>query len=159
MENKFSVTFRSYSYVDKQACVDVFKSNIPTYFVAKELIDFQAWLDDQENRLVSDSEARQYIVVLLNDIVVGCGGFHINLVERSARMTWGMITNRLHRKGLGTQFLLHRISLIKSICPSSIIALDTTQHAAPFFETVGFRTTRITPDFYAPGMDRYDMVL
>lgn len=159
MEKEPAVEFRTYAASDKKDCIDVFKSNIPEYFVEKELADFDVWLNRQEERPDSQKETQEYLVVVLENRIAGCGGFHIDLVNRSARMTWGMISRHLHRKGLGKQFLLHRIERIQVICPDCAIALDTTQHAAPFFEKLGFRTTKITPDFYAPGMDRYDMVL
>ena len=38
------------------------------------------------------------------------------------------------------------------------VLIDTTQFSYPFFEKFGFETTKITKDFYAAGMDRYDMV-
>lgn len=39
------------------------------------------------------------------------------------------------------------------------VALDTSQHTRPFYERLGFRTVRVTPDAYAPGLHRYDMRL
>jgi hypothetical protein len=39
------------------------------------------------------------------------------------------------------------------------VQLGTSQHSKEFFARFGFQTTRVTPDGYAPGLDRYDMTL
>jgi [ribosomal protein S18]-alanine N-acetyltransferase len=57
------------------------------------------------------------------------------------------------------QSFQYRIALIKSISPGCTIVLDTSQHAYPFFQKLGFVIMKITRDFYAKGIDRYDMEL
>ena len=39
------------------------------------------------------------------------------------------------------------------------VQLDTSQHGCPFYSRYGFKVVCETPDYYAPGLDRYDMVL
>jgi predicted GNAT family N-acyltransferase len=39
------------------------------------------------------------------------------------------------------------------------VRLDTSGHSQGFFARFGFVTTRVTPDAYAPGLDRFEMVL
>jgi hypothetical protein len=39
------------------------------------------------------------------------------------------------------------------------VALETSQHTFGFFEREGFVTEQITRDWYAPGLDRYEMIL
>jgi ribosomal protein S18 acetylase RimI-like enzyme len=38
------------------------------------------------------------------------------------------------------------------------VGVDTTQFSYGFFERFGFKTTKITEDFYEKGMHRYDMI-
>lgn len=38
------------------------------------------------------------------------------------------------------------------------VALDTSQHTAPFYARPDFREVRRTPSGYGPGLDRVDMI-
>ena len=39
------------------------------------------------------------------------------------------------------------------------VSIDTSQHTVPFYERMGFRTTSVMRDGYAPGLDRCEMIL
>ncbi|MBL7698489.1 MAG: GNAT family N-acetyltransferase [Chitinophagaceae bacterium] len=159
MKEYGSQLIRNYTETDRTDCVDAFNSNIPAYFLPHELDEFELWLVDHACKPDSDIEICRYYVITINDRVVGCGGFAIDLIRKDARMVWGLINNGTHRLGLGKKLLLHRIEAIRDLVPDCNIALDTTQHAASFFEKMGFHTINITKDSYGPGMHRYDMVL
>ena len=73
-------------------------------------------------------------------------------------MAWGMVDNALHKRGYGAQLLEYRINKMSELFPDTPVVLDTTQHSFGFFEKFGFSTVKVTNDFYAPGMHRYDMV-
>jgi len=73
-------------------------------------------------------------------------------------MVWGMIDRSIHRTGIGRKLILYRIEAIKKARAACAITLNTSQYSYPFFEKTGFRVTKITKDFYAKGLDRYDMV-
>lgn len=152
------ISIRGYTASDKTACLEAFSSNIPRYFLPKELSEFNEWLCMQTAPTGKPDEICQYYVVERNRLVIGCGGFALDRTRNEARMTWGLIHNKDHRLGLGRALLLWRIQEIHKIAPNCTIALDTTQHAAPFFEKMGFTTLKITNDFYGQGMHRYDMV-
>lgn len=127
---------------------------MPKFFAPDELPDFENWLQRQETPRTA---TEQYYVVEQNNAVIACGGYFIDPDKQDARMTWGLVHNALHRQGIGKALFLHRMGVIKSVCPACIIGLDTTQHAYAFFEKLGFTTIRITKDGYGPGLDRYDM--
>lgn len=150
-QDPLQLSIRPYKPEYKSECMAAFHSNVPTYFVQKEIDDFSKWLDAAEHE--------HYYVGDINGQIVACGGFHLDHKTNEARMTWGLVHRHYHRQGLGKQMILFRISTIKTLAPHMPIALDTTQHAAAFFEKMGFKTHKITKDFYAPGMDRYDMEL
>jgi ribosomal-protein-alanine N-acetyltransferase len=152
---------RPYSATDKTDCLEAFKSNMPEYFAPAELPDFESWLDQQAEPPAGDEtkSKEQYYVAERAGKVIGCGGYYIDLTTQKAIMTWGMVLRSLHRQGIGKQLFEYRIALIKSISPGCIIVLDTSQHAYPFFQKLGFTITKITRDFYAKGIDRYDMEL
>ncbi|QHT67647.1 GNAT family N-acetyltransferase [Rhodocytophaga rosea] len=150
---------REYQATDREGCIDIFKSNIPVFFTPQELAEFKSWLDEQLQEKSSPTEINRYYVLEEENNVIACGGFHINTLTSQATMTWGMVANRWHRKGFGKKLLEYRIYKIKALHPAAIILLDTTQHSYKFFETLGFAVTKITNDYYAQGLDRYDMLL
>lgn len=151
---------RTYQPADRNECIAIFNSNTPLYFAPEELPDFEDWLNGQdENRLAyKTTEIEKYFVITDEEKVVGCGGFYIAVNEKRGNMVWGMVANALHKKGFGRKLLTHRIETIIDNYPNYIISIDTTQHSFQFFEKFGFKTTKITKDFYAKGLDRYDMV-
>ncbi|MFM9944130.1 MAG: GNAT family N-acetyltransferase [Bacteroidia bacterium] len=152
---------REYKAADRQVCLEVFKSNIPEFFLLHELADFENWLDFKDKAEVAykSNQSEYYYTVELENQIVACGGFYIPQNSNEARMAWGMVDKILHKKGIGRQFLKFRIEQIRLINPEITIALDTTQFSYPFFEKLGFKVTKIQKDYYAPGFDRYDMVL
>jgi L-amino acid N-acyltransferase YncA len=154
------VTIRSYQPADRSQCLEIFKGNVPRFFTTAEIAEFEVWLNgqDEEHVAYGNVSAQYYFVVESGNKIIGCGGFYIAREEATARMAWGMVANALHKKGVGKKLLEHRINVIGALHPDCSISLDTTQHSFGFFEKLGFITTKITRDFYAPGMDRYDMV-
>ncbi len=41
---------RPYVAEDRSACIQIFKSNCPQYFANSELIDFEVWLNGQDQK-------------------------------------------------------------------------------------------------------------
>ncbi|NML38849.1 GNAT family N-acetyltransferase [Chitinophaga sp. G-6-1-13] len=154
------MTIRPYTAADKHACLNAFRSNMPRFFAPEELNDFDAWLDTQAQRDLADKDKSEcYFVIETNGQVIGCGGYYVRPDKTTAVMTWGMLHQQYHKQGWGKQLFQYRVSIIKEVCPACTIQLDTTQHSAPFFAKMGFAVTKVTPDFYGPGLDRYDMEL
>ncbi len=151
--------FRDYTPAFREDCISIFKSNMPDFFAPAELHDYKEWLAKLAGAQNRESGANYYYVVLKNDLPVACGGFYISADGWKARMTWGMVHRDWHHMGIGRDFLNFRIRRIRQINPHCSVALDTTQHSFGFFEKQGFVVNAITPDFYAPGMHRYEMEL
>ncbi|ASZ11841.1 GNAT family N-acetyltransferase [Chitinophaga pendula] len=149
---------RPYNANDKQACITVFKSNMPKYFGTAELPDFDKFLDDYLSRNTAP-ETEQYYVISLDDTVIGCGGYHIDRHKMEASLTWGMVDQQYHKQGIGKRLFVYRVMAIQEVCPACRIRLDTSQHVFPFFEKLGFVITGITTDGYGQGLDKYDMEL
>src|SRR5688572_17238193 len=101
--------------------------------------------------------AANYYVLEIEGKIAGCGGFAYTATDNEVRFTWGLVDKQFQKKGLGKQLLEFRIDRIKELYPGIPIALDTTQHSYLFFEKLGFKVEKITENFYAQGMDRYDM--
>lgn len=154
------MTIREYKSTDREACIEIFKSNMPKFFALHELDDFKSWLSykDKAEIAYKSNQSEYYYVIELDNKVVGCGGFYIPQNGNEARMAWGMVENRLHKKGIGRALFEFRIKQIRLLRPEIIIAMDTTQFSYPFFEKLGFKVTKFQKDAYAKGLDRYDMV-
>jgi len=70
-----------------------------------------------------------------------------------------MVDRHLHRQGLGTRLVQARLALARDNPLVDDVVLDTSQHTHGFCETFGFKMIKVTPDGYAPGLDRWDMAL
>jgi N-acetylglutamate synthase-like GNAT family acetyltransferase len=152
---------RPYRAADKQACLDAFKSNMPESFTLSEMSDFEIWLDEQTSTEASndDTIAEQYFVAEKDHHVVGCGGYYIDLARKEGTMTWGLVNKTNQKQSIGKELFQYRLQAIHSICSQCTVYLDTTQHVYRFFAKWGFVITKITKDYYAKGLDRYDMIL
>ena len=153
------VTIEQYNATHRQSCIEAFRSNVPLFFTVGEVSDFEEFLDSMEGRIGAAPNNAVYFVALHGEEVIGCGGFGHRDGEQVISLAWGLVHNDHHKRGIGKQLLVYRIEKIKEMHPGLPLVLDTTQHSFHFFEQLGFRTTKVTDDFYAVGMHRYDMVL
>ncbi len=154
------MTIRPYQSTDFDACIALFKSNMPQFFLPEELPDYTRQLEKYKDGMPYKGESTEaYFIVEEDGAMVACGGVYMEMHNNLAGMVWGMVDNGLHRKGIGRQFLLYRIDYIREHCPACKIRLDTTQHSRPFFEKYGFEVVKYTENGYGEGMHRYDMVL
>ncbi|MFA6260963.1 MAG: GNAT family N-acetyltransferase [Bacteroidia bacterium] len=134
-----------------------FRSNVPDYFVPGEVMEFENFLDKISKQIIPLQT--YYYVVGMDDRVIGCGGFGDKEDTGTITLAWGLIHHDFHKKGLGEKLLEYRIHQIRQIYPAIPVFLDTTQFTYTFFEKYRFSVVKITPDYYAGGMHRYDMVL
>ncbi|HTF28213.1 MAG TPA: GNAT family N-acetyltransferase, partial [Flavitalea sp.] len=98
-----------------------------------------------------------YYVISNHEQIIGCGGFALKENNKEVVFAWGLIDQQFHKKGYGKALFEYRLNEAGFIYPGMDILLDTSQHSFTFFQKYGFKVEKITPDFYAPGMDRYDM--
>lgn len=143
---------RTYTSQDKEGCLLAFTSNVPLYFTQAEIAEFERFLD------TFMSKRTHFFVVVAGDTIMGCGGFGDKDNTGNITLAWGLVHNDYHKTGLGEQLLMHRLEQIKRLYPSKPVGVDTTQFSYGFFERFGFKTTKITDDFYEKGMHRYDMI-
>ena len=138
---------------DRDACLAVFDSNVPTYLAPEERGEFIEFLDD-----VNDRDCR-YLVLTQDGSVVACGGLFIETYKHTAALSWGMVDRTLHRQRLGSRLTEARLAQARTIHGIDQLTLATSQHTQAFYARFGFVATRVTPDGFAPGLDRWDMVL
>jgi ribosomal protein S18 acetylase RimI-like enzyme len=125
----------------------IFDSNAPRYFDPTEKPDFEAFLKE-------DKEV--YDVLLLEDKIVGAGGYGIEKLEE-ARICWYMIHSDSHKRGLGKLFLEEHLQRIKADKKFKKVTLMTSQYTDVFYEKLGFKTSYTKKDFWADRFDLYFM--
>ena len=146
------LVLRDYQPGDLTVCIEVFNSNIPTYFAEIERAEYLEFLRDPEDR-------QHYLVLELDHKIVACGGYYVVPNESRGGLSFGVVTRALHGRGLGKRLLLERLYRLIKIFEVKEIALDTSQPVFGFFQKLGFVIEKITPDGYTLGLDRYDMKL
>jgi ribosomal protein S18 acetylase RimI-like enzyme len=144
---------RAYTDQDREACLSVFDSNLPTFFAPDERMDFELYLDDLAER----GENAEYLVLETSAGILACGGYHVN--NNQAGLAWGMVTRDHHRQGIGLRLILERLRRIAAQPEITSIILDTSQHSQGFFARLGFEVVQILENNYAIGLHRIDMKL
>lgn len=141
---------RPYEPGDRDACLTLFESNVPVFFDVSEQEGFAGFLDDMR---------WPYQVIVRDGRVVACGGHAVEADGVTAALCWGMVEGRLHGAGLGRQLTEARIAAARAIDGIREVRLDTSQHTEGFYRRFGFRIEAVTPDGFAPGIDKYEMRL
>lgn len=142
---------RDFAPADFEACMALFDSNVPDYFHDAERDEFAAFLAALPG---------PYLVLVSDDgEVVGCGGYARVAGTGRADLCWGMVSKSVHRRGLGRALTQARIDRVLEDPTVTEVVLNTSQHTVGFYERLGFETVAVTPDGYAPGLDRCDMRL
>jgi len=156
-----NISIRKFEISDKENCMIAFKSNVPQFFAEHEIALFDNFLDNIDSQFINDRyfDKTHFYVIESDDRLVGCGGFSYRKKTDMVNLTWGLIHKDFHKKGLGNELLIYRLEQIKEIYPTAKVRIDTTQYSAPFFEKHGFVITKITPDYYADNLDKYEMSL
>lgn len=149
---KHGVDIRRYTPADRDACLAIFDTNVPRYFISSEREPFRAFLESLPGPYLVLTDA--------SGAIVACGGHAANPDEPGrADLCWGMVRQDRHRRGYGRTLIHARIDAAKRDPSVRIIALNTSQHTTGFYERFGFRETAREPDGYGPGLDRCEMRL
>lgn len=138
---------REYIHRDFENCVNVFKSNIPKYFMDEEVPGFENFLNKKIIKFVIE----------VDGIVVGLGSF--GKLKQKQMILWGGIIHRDYQKrGLGKALLEYRIVRCKNEININEIIINTSQLAQKFYEKYGFKVTEIKKGFYRNGENSIDAV-
>lgn len=143
---------RPYLPADRDACLNLFDSNVPEFFAATERRDFIAFLDDLPGPY--------YVLEDAAGMMVACGGYaQMEHDASAAALCWGMVLRDRHKEKLGTRLLEARLSLIRAGGGFKTVEIETTPFSRGFFERYGFREQQVKPDGFAPGFDLVKMTL
>ncbi len=138
--------FRSYRASDYNACLEIFKGNIPKFFMEEEQADYSFDLKTNET---------PYFVVELDGVIVAAGGYCLN--DKGIGLTWGMVRRESHGQGLGRALVRYRLERIAEEYPDQAVYIDTSQHTRPFYEKMGFAAESVETDGYGPGLHKVFM--
>lgn len=146
------VTTHPYTRADRIECLKVFDTNIPKFFAKDERAIFAEFLDGPVLK-------RPYLVLQIKDEVVACGGLKVLEKDKTAFLSWGMVAQPYHGKGIGRVLTEARLRLARQTTGIAKVTLNTSQHTKGFYEKFGFVPVRSTPNGYGLGLDRWDMAL
>lgn len=132
---------RPYQRSDRDAVLAVFRSNVPASFTEAEEADFLRFLD---------GETGPYFVLEHEERVLACGG--IASREERVDLCWGMVEERLHRRGLGLALTAFRVCLACQLPGIRQVHLNTSSDTVGFYTRLGFTLDRTVPDAIRPGL-------
>jgi GNAT superfamily N-acetyltransferase len=118
----FTMQIRPYATADREACLTIFRSNVPAYFAATDEPQFASFLDGKIGVVW---------VVVDNGGVVGCGGVALDHPEPGiATLCWGMVAADKHRHGIGSALLRQRIDYVAAEQPATRLLRANTTHSS-----------------------------
>ncbi|MGQ2991645.1 MAG: GNAT family N-acetyltransferase [Brevundimonas sp.] len=141
---------RPYEPGDRDACLDLFDSNVPVFFDVSEREGFAEFLDEMR---------WPYQVIVRDGRIVACGGHAVEADGVTAALCWGMVDGRLHGEGLGRRLTEARLAAARAVRGVTAVRLDTSQHTEGFYRRFGFTVEAVTTDGFSPGIDKYEMRL
>jgi predicted GNAT family N-acyltransferase len=156
-----NTSIRPYTRADRNACQEIFRSNIPKYFTQDEDAWFQRWLDTLDGVLPpEDGDGETHYFVLERDgVVLACGGWGIKSGRDHATLIFGMVHRDFLGHGIGQVLTEFRLADFHKAYPGMPITIDTSHHTEGFYARFGFVTERYTENGYGPGLHRHDMRL
>lgn len=146
-----AAAFKEYGPGDLDGCLAVFDTNVPGFFRLEERDGFLSFLAELPGPYLVLPDA--------SGQVLACGGYAVNLADRTADLCWGMVRRELHGRGLGRRLTVVRVDAVMRDPRVDEVRLHTSQHTVGFYERLGFETVEVRADEYAPGLHRCDMRL
>jgi len=139
---------REYTVSDKPRLVELLKLNTPKFFSPNEEKDLLYYLDN---------EADNYFVLVVEDKVVGCGGFNLTEDGKTAKISWDIFDPNCQGKGLGSALTQFRIEKIKENKEIKTLSVRTSQLVYPFYEKFGLKLREVVKDYWDEGFDLYQL--
>lgn len=145
-----SFSIRPYIETDRVALLELFQENVPDYFAQHELGEFEGYLN---------KHSASYFTVWDGDTLLGGAGYNVEQTKQTGSITWIFFSNQRKGSGAGTQTVTHLLRVMSENYEISEFRVRTSQHAYRFFERFGFIIEKIEQDYWAAGLDLYDMGL
>lgn len=143
--------FRQYKKEYESRLIEIFKSNCPKYFDAKDEVDFIDFLEKYTDE--------NYLVVFRDNEIIGCGGHYTK--DTAHGIAWVMF----ERNSIGSKQLLNVCDAFFSEILNRIleegkgfdIYINTTQLLEKLFNRYGFKTFQIIEDGFGDGLNELKM--
>ncbi len=145
---KAKVTFKSWSRMDRELCLDLFDANCPEFFAPNERDDYLRFLE---------TDPGGYELCLIDDEVAGAFGLIGNGASRR-RLNWIMLNPQFQGFGAG-RAMMQRIAALAASEKIQVVDIAASQKSAPFFLKFGAVATAVIDNGWGPGMHRIDMEL
>ena len=139
---------RPYTHSDKPRVLELFKLNTPENFAPSEEKDLVDYLNNHSDN---------YYVLKVDNKIVCCGGYNISEDPEVVRISWDIVDPQYQGKGFGGELTLYRIEKMSEIPGVKTLSVRTSQLAYKFYEKFGFVLKEKVKDFWAPGVDMYEM--
>jgi GNAT superfamily N-acetyltransferase len=145
-----TVKIRPYTPADREACLELLRSNVPEHFSPSEEAEMARFLD----RLPGP-----YFVVEDGGQLVACGGIATERDGVTATLCWGIVHATRQRSGVGTKLLEHRLDVFLREHPQiRQLQTNTSQKVQGFYAKHGFVVVEVRPQGYGPDLDHVRMV-
>lgn len=141
-------TIERYSAEHRVALIEMFRLHVPEYFAAEEEKDLIMYLDNFADNL---------FVYIKDGIMAGCGGHNID--GTTGKLSWYITHPDYCGTGVGTALAVHNLQLMKNDKNLERIIVRTSQFAYKFYERIGFELISVQNDYWAKGLDLYEMEL
>lgn len=138
-------TIERYDDNNRDELLHIFRLNVPKYFAAEEEADLILFLDNY---------AQDFYVCKIDGKLMGCGGH--NMKDELGVLSWYIVHPDSHGMGIGRALVDHNIEVLKSK-GFKRIRVRTSQFTDKFYEKFGFELTHIEKDYWAKGIDLYQM--
>jgi [ribosomal protein S18]-alanine N-acetyltransferase len=139
---------RPYLPTDRDALFELLRLNTPTYFAPEEETDLALYMREH---------LEDYFVAELNELVVGAGGINYFDQQTWARLSWDLVHPDYQGQGIGRELALHRLAKLRSLPFMQWVQVRASQLVYPFYQKLGFVLEKVEKDFWAPGIDLYQL--
>ena len=137
---------RKFQTQDTPRLLELLRLNTPEYFSESEENDLIYYLEN---------EIEHYFVLLVDDVILGCGGFNLSEDKKTGKISWDIFHPESQGKGLGTALTNYRIKRMKEIESVKKISVRTSQLVYPFYAKFGLELKEIVKDYWAADFDLY----
>lgn len=137
-----------YSHTHRNDLLAIFRMHVPAYFAPQEEKDLIMFLDNY---------AQNFYVYKDGDKLVGCGGHNID--GTIGKLSWYMTHAQYMGKGIGKMLVQYNLEKLKGYEGINRIIVRTSQLTDKFYEPFGFKLIKVEKDYWAEGLDLYEMEL
>lgn len=142
------VTFRPYTTIDQQSCIDLFDANCPEYFAPEERAHYLQFLA---------TCPQGYELCDVKGSVVGAFGlFDVDTHSSEKILRWILLDTQAQGLGIGST-IMARVAESAIAAGATVVHIATSHKAKAFFEKFGAQVQSVTGNGWGPGMHRVDM--